>query len=53
MNPIVHMSVREADQYIVNLMTLQKLSATWYERPHVTSIEALNGAEKWSLSKLD
>ena len=33
MNPQVHMSVLEPDQYLVNLQTLQKLNATWYERP--------------------
>ena len=53
MNPAVHMSVREPDQYIVNLMTLQKLNTTWYERPHVTSIEAIRGANRWCLSKKD
>lgn len=53
MNPAVHMSVREPDQYIVNLMTLQKLNTTWYERPHVTSIEAIRGANRWTLCKKD
>lgn len=53
MNPVVHMSVREPDQYIVNLNTLQKLNATWYERPNVTSIEAIRGAKKWCLNKKD
>ena len=31
--PQVHLSVLEPDTYIVNLQTLQKLNATWYERP--------------------
>ena len=53
MTPVVHMSVKEADQYIVNLMTQQKLNTTWYERPCVTSIEAINGSRKWSLTKKD
>ena len=53
MNPVVHMSVTEPDNYIVNLMTLQRLSSTWYERPEVTSIEAIRGASKWCLTKKD
>ena len=53
MNPIVHMSVREPDSYLVNLMTLQKLNTTWYERPMVSSIEAINGASNWCLAKKD
>ena len=44
MGPSVHMSVTEPDNYIVNLMTLQRLSSTWYERPEITSIEAIKGA---------
>ena len=47
--PQVHLSVLEPDTYIVNLQTLQKLNATWYERPQIVSIEAIKGAEKWSL----
>ena len=53
MNPVVHMSVTEPDNYIVNLMTLQRLQTTWYERPEVTSIEAIKGASKWCLTKKD
>lgn len=53
MNPVVHMSVREPDHYIVNLMTMQKLNSTWYERPQITSIEAIRGAQKWCLTKKD
>ena len=53
MSPVVHMSLTEPDQYIVNLMTLQKLSTTWYERPQVSTIEAIRGANKWCLSKKD
>ena len=51
--PQVHLSVLEPDTYIVNLQTLQKLNATWYERPQIVSIEAIKGAEKWSLQKKD
>ena len=47
------MSVTEADHYIVNLMTLQRLSSTWYERPQFSSIEAIRGASKWCLTKKD
>lgn len=53
MGPAVHMSVIEPDNYIVNLMTLQRLSSTWYERPEITSIEAIKGASKWCLTKKD
>ena len=53
MNPQVHMSVLEPNQYLVNLQTLQKLNATWYERPSIVSIEAIKGAYHWTLSKKD
>lgn len=53
MNPVVHMSLSEPDQYIVNLMTLQKLSTTWYERPAVSTIETIRGARRWILNKKD
>ena len=53
MTPNVLMSVRQSDQFIVNLMTAQRLNATWYERPQVSSIEALNGARHWQLHKKD
>ena len=53
MTPLVHMSVRESDQYLINLQTLQKLKATWYERPMITSIEAVRGAAFWKLTKKD
>jgi len=47
------MSVRHADQFVVNLMTQQKLNTSWYERPQVSSIEAINGARHWILAKKD
>ena len=53
MNPVVHMSVKQPDQFMINLMMLQKLNTTWYERPQVSSIEAIRGAQKWCLSKKD
>ena len=33
MNPVVHMSAKQPDQYLINLQTTQKLKSTWYERP--------------------
>ena len=53
MSPVTHISVREPDHYIVNLMTMQKLNTTWYERPQITSIEAIRGAQQWCLTKKD
>lgn len=53
MMPMVHMSVRQADKFVVNLMTQQRLNTSWYERPQVSSIEAINGARHWSLAKKD
>ena len=35
------------------MQTLQKLNATWYERPQIVSIEAIKGAEYWALFKKD
>lgn len=53
MAPMTYMSSKEPNHYIVNMMTLQKLNATWYERPIITSIEAIKGCEEWSLQKKD
>ena len=53
MMPVVHMSVREADKFVINLMTQQRLNTSWYERPRVSSIEAINGARHWKLEKKD
>lgn len=47
------MSVRDANMYIINLMTQQRLNTSWYERPQVSSIEAINGAKHWKLAKKD
>lgn len=47
------MSVRQPDQFVINLMTQQRLNTSWYERPQVSSIEAINGAKRWCLAKKD
>ena len=51
--PITYLSSKQAEQHIVNLNMKQKMSSTWYERPLITSIEVINGAEEWSLKKKD